>query len=684
MTRMHLRAQPPAGLLAAIALALSIAAGPRELSGASPGQPIPAYSERLPDSYEFVWPSGARLPLYSEADVRSGVRRIPAGEFRDRIRPRAGLAVRLVLRALSERSSTPRPGRLWVVDFSLRAGDLEREWIPRSVALASPADLQQARGARARVRRTDPRQMDREASAWPDPGGGVVVANARRSPELAARVALAAANLRSYQERWEPGADFPYPRVVGFAAPDGSLMAPRFAEHFAPPPTALYDKPVFRNHRYTDAATGAVLLDGRSWEDDVAGRARLDALEQRIRSSPASVLAAEDPPHTRCGAETLVYRQLVVEEPGGALAALPGGASVTSGGRVVPTLVTAEEYPEAAPQFTVPRDLLDRTCRLAARLDPARYMRLIGELDGEEVADERLVGASGVRILERSTRFAGGQLALAADYIEAYYRRLGFAPRRQECVHEGRRYHNVIVDLPGRTGEWVLLADHYDAAVAQDTVEPAPGPMRGAPGADDDLSGTAAVMETGRVLAAARHGPDRPELLRGIRLLHLVGEEFPADCLGARVHVADVLARRERIHGLIVLDMIGHAGPGGRLADPVFQLNQGEGAAAGRLTGAALQAFAALRRARLVPPELRPVIRRRYERGSYLHQTDGIIFSDAGFPAMLLNEHINRFHNLDRAGYHDMADDRASICRPYATGLARLALATTLLLAAVP
>jgi hypothetical protein len=667
-------------------VALLVSASHALTPGHVPGpRPIPAYSEQWPDTYEYVFPTGQPTPLY--IGVRSPsrgwpTRRIPRAEFDARIEPQSVLAVRLLRRALDRWPSpevrrhipsalhaaappaAPVPPTAWVIDFALKNDDLRRDWLPLAIRPATRADLDRLSAVRV---------------------PGELPAVQPLAPAAERAVSFLAPHLRALQAAWEPSAEFGYPRVQTFVDARGRPDAKLIANVFHDDDESLWDKALLRQWRFDDRA-GATILEGRDIDGSTAaGAAAAARLRSRLLADPAGVIAYEQLPRTRAGGETIVYRQLVTESPSG-LRVLGGGVSVTSSGAVVPTILIPGSYPEAPLAFGVSRSTLAWACRLAGRLDAARYMRLIGELDGEEIADPELAGASGVRFLDRTTRLPTTQLHRVADYLERYHRRLGFTPRRQRCSYKGRTFDNVIVDIPGRTDEWVLLADHYDAAVSEETFEPGAGPVRAAPGANDNLTATAALLEAARLLSPLARtqsglGAAWP-LRRGIRIVHLTGEEFPADCLGARVYVANALAARERIHGLVLMDMIGYAGDGGRLEDPIFQLNLGEHPQSARLTGAALQAFAALRTRGLVPGALRPEVRRRFDKHSYLYNTDGVIFSDAGYPVLFIDEHINKFHNLTRRGYHDQHDRRMNICRPYATGLARIALATTLVLAA--
>ena len=86
----------------------------------------------------------------------------------------------------------------------------------------------------------------------------------------------------------------------------------------------------------------------------------------------------------------------------------------------------------------------------------------------------------------------------------------------------------------------IIMADHYDTAYMEDVFGYAhggDGPRLAAAGADDNHSATAALMLAAPIfLELSRQG----KLARDIWLLHLTGEEFPADCMGAR-HVCECL-----------------------------------------------------------------------------------------------------------------------------------------------
>src|SRR5262249_12537097 len=99
----------------------------------------------------------------------------------------------------------------------------------------------------------------------------------------------------------------------------------------------------------------------------------------------------------------------------------------------------------------------------------------------------------------------------------------------------GARERNIVCMIPGTNrGEAVIMGDHYDTAYMEDVYDAeAGGDMLRAPaqGADDNHSATTALLLAAeQLLVLAKAG----KLRRDVWLVHLTGEEFPADCLGAR------------------------------------------------------------------------------------------------------------------------------------------------------
>jgi hypothetical protein len=284
----------------------------------------------------------------------------------------------------------------------------------------------------------------------------------------------------------------------------------------------------------------------------------------------------------------------------------------------------------------------------------------------------------------------------------------GWEANQQGKTHE----RDLLVIIPGRDRRRaVIMADHYDTAYMADRYDPqegGKGARLAAAGADDNHSATVALMLAAPILLglsrAGRLGCD-------IWLVHLTGEEFPADCLGAR-HLCQRLVEGDlhlhlpgdktrdlsgvRVQGVYVLDMIAHnndhdrdifqIAPGAsrqslwlalqaHLANEIWNASvpvwnqkssrRGRGRARRSASGAKVPAVAR-------HPALSGEVRPPFEPRSTLYNTDGQIFSDAGVPVVLFMEN----YDINREGYHDTHDTMANIDLDYGAALAAITIET--------
>jgi Zn-dependent M28 family amino/carboxypeptidase len=131
----------------------------------------------------------------------------------------------------------------------------------------------------------------------------------------------------------------------------------------------------------------------------------------------------------------------------------------------------------------------------------------------------------------------------AALYIEKAFAGYGYTPESQIYELEGRPYRNIIVTRPG-TGDpekTVVVGAHYDT-------------VPGTPGADDNASGVAGLLELARIFA------DR-EVNSTVRFVAFTNEEppfFRTRKMGSRVFAKEARKRGEKIVGMICLEMIGY------------------------------------------------------------------------------------------------------------------------------
>ena len=111
--------------------------------------------------------------------------------------------------------------------------------------------------------------------------------------------------------------------------------------------------------------------------------------------------------------------------------------------------------------------------------------------------------------------------------------------------------NNVLAYLPGKTDEYVILGAHYDhlGRGNADSLAPAQiGQIH--PGADDNASGTAGVLELARLLA-----PMKGQLQRGILFSSFAGEEL--GLLGSAAWVKNPTRPLDKAVAMLNMDMIG-------------------------------------------------------------------------------------------------------------------------------
>jgi len=151
---------------------------------------------------------------------------------------------------------------------------------------------------------------------------------------------------------------------------------------------------------------------------------------------------------------------------------------------------------------------------------------------------QTLAGDIGERNLERYPA-----LLEAAGYIERTFTDLGYAPADEPFESRGRPVRNIVAEKRGDSAVAgiVLVGAHYDS-------------VPGSPGANDNGSGVAALLELARLLA------DQP-LPCTVRYVAFVNEEAPyfgSPQMGSLVHAEGARARAERIRAMLSLETIGY------------------------------------------------------------------------------------------------------------------------------
>jgi len=151
---------------------------------------------------------------------------------------------------------------------------------------------------------------------------------------------------------------------------------------------------------------------------------------------------------------------------------------------------------------------------------------------------DRLAGLIGPRHLGVPKAYKA-----AAELVERELADAGYSPQRQTYLVGGREVANIVAELPGgkRADEVVVVGAHYDTVWST-------------PGADDNASAVAVLIEVARLM---RH-------LKPARTVRFVGfacEEpphFHTGDMGSQFHARQCRAARERVHGMLCLEMVGY------------------------------------------------------------------------------------------------------------------------------
>jgi Zn-dependent M28 family amino/carboxypeptidase len=227
-------------------------------------------------------------------------------------------------------------------------------------------------------------------------------------------------------------------------------------------------------------------------------------------------------------------------------------------------------------------------------------------------------------------------------------------------------------------------------------------------GADDNYSASATLLQAAPILLRlSKEG----KLERDVWLIHLTGEEFPSDCMGARNFCQKLIEKNmnlmldekanvdlsdTQIVGVFVMDMIGHNRDN---EQDIFQISPGKSAESLQL---AYQAHIAnmiwnecthkwnrkperlnldrgqrIKGSQEIPdiarhPALKGEVRTQYNPHSSIFNTDGQIFSDTGVPVVLFMEN----YDINRTGYHDTKDTLENIDLDYGAAFAAIAIET--------
>lgn len=205
---------------------------------------------------------------------------------------------------------------------------------------------------------------------------------------------------------------------------------------------------------------------------------------------------------------------------GAVMAPLIGAVALAGGGVGYMTAMPGESFRGPLPQLTAEEALLAQ-----------RLREHVGTIAREE----------------HNTAFPG-QLEDVARYIESTLAGLGYTVKQQMFSVDGNRVRNleVTVRRPADARakpHVVVVGAHYDSAP-------------GTPGANDNATGSAAVIELARALQEMQPAPDHE-----VKLVLFVNEEppyFKSAQMGSFLHARELYTRGENVKAMLSLETIGY------------------------------------------------------------------------------------------------------------------------------
>ena len=143
---------------------------------------------------------------------------------------------------------------------------------------------------------------------------------------------------------------------------------------------------------------------------------------------------------------------------------------------------------------------------------------------------------------ERSHRFPA-LLDGAADFVDSAFTAAGYRTTSLRYTAGGQVFRNLEFTVPGSTRpqEIVVIGAHYDA-------------IEGTPGADDNASGTAALLALARAFQGRRFA-------RTVRFVAFTNEEppyFEGPGMGSRVYADSAARRGDHIVAMLSLETVGY------------------------------------------------------------------------------------------------------------------------------
>lgn len=230
---------------------------------------------------------------------------------------------------------------------------------------------------------------------------------------------------------------------------------------------------------------------------------------------------------------------------------------------------------------------------------------------------ERIVG-------ERSPSSSPGRLSLVENYIEKEFKSLGLSVESDRFVYYGKTYRNIIARAgDAQRAPFIILGAHFDS-------------VPGSPGADDNASGVAVLLEAARILSGMRLRSQVIFCAFNLEELNMIGS----------AHFAKKLkSEGASVAAMVSLEMLGYTNsrPGSQkypLGLSWLYPDRGDfvGVIGNWHSAALLRRFAgAMRQIAGLPVETMTVLGNGFL-VPQVRLSDQAPFWDAGYPALLLTD----------------------------------------------
>jgi hypothetical protein len=195
---------------------------------------------------------------------------------------------------------------------------------------------------------------------------------------------------------------------------------------------------------------------------------------------------------------------------------------------------------------------------MIAQVDSATVYQYDGDLSGENLVT---IGGQPYTINTRYS-YSGTPIQKATQLVYEHFQNLGLEVGYHYYTWRGNNWRNVVATKPGVTDpdDIYIVCAHLDSR--SETPQTS---LTSAPGADDNASGTTAVMIAADILS-------QYDFDYTIRFVAFTGEE--QGLIGSDYYAYDAYNEGDNILGVLNLDMIAYDSN----ADPIIELHAGTGA----------------------------------------------------------------------------------------------------------